>query len=291
MYYGIALLTGILVSVMVAFNGGLSEHYGIYSASVFIHLTGLLFIAAFMLAKREFPFGKRFGRQKWYLYMGGIIGVMTIVFTNIAFGRISVSAILALGLFGQSVLGMVIDRYGWLGMPRHPFRKRQFLGLLLMFCGIIFMIDKVETLAIAVTLMTGVTVIISRTLNARLAALTSVRTSTLFNYIFGLGVSVPLFLLLGRGEAVVTDFSFAPNIWLYLGGVTGAVIIILSNMSVAKVSALHLSVLLFIGQVFSGVAVDIVLSGEFSLRNVIGGAFVTAGLCLNLILERFKARR
>jgi drug/metabolite transporter (DMT)-like permease len=53
-----------------------------------------------------------------------------------------------------------------------------------------------------------------------------------------------------------------------------------------KISAFYLSLFMFIGQVFSGILVDLVLSHAFSPRNMIGGIFVTAGLCVNLLLDR-----
>jgi len=109
MYYLFSLITGILISVMVASNGVLTEHYGIYSATVIIHITGLLFITIMTISKRERLFSRR---HSWYLYLGGAIGVMTTVFNNFAFSRISVTSILALGLFGQSITGLIVDQYG-----------------------------------------------------------------------------------------------------------------------------------------------------------------------------------
>jgi len=36
------------------------------------------------------------------------------------------------------------------------------------------------------------------------------------------------------------------------------------------------------------VVIDVILTGEFSMRNVIGGVLVTTGLCINLLLDRKK---
>jgi hypothetical protein len=57
---------------------------------------------------------------------------------------------------------------------------------------------------------------------------------------------------------------------------------------VIKISAFYLSLFLFIGQVFSGILVDMVISQTFSLRNLIGGIFVALGLSVNLLLDRKK---
>jgi len=282
MFYILSLLMGILISVMVAFNGGLTAQYGIYSATVIIHIVGLILIAAVVLIKRErfFP-----GRFAWFLYLGGAIGVLTTVFNNFAFGRISVSAILALGLFGQSVAGIAIDQYGLFGMQKHSFTREKLIGLLLIIAGIVSMINNFEIAAVVVSFIAGATIVLSRTLNAKLSDLTSVRVSTFYNYFVGLFVSLIVFVLLGRGEIVLSDFTLSPNWYIYLGGVLGVCVVLLGNMVVVKISAFYLTLLIFIGQVFSGVLIDVIITQSISTRNLIGGVLVAAGLSVNLVLD------
>ena len=281
MYYFFSLLSGILISVMVATNGGLAEQYGMHSATVIIHITGLACITVFILAKRERPFAKK---HVWVFYLGGVLGVLTIVCNNLAFGRISVSAITALSLLGQSLTSLAIDQYGLFGMPKHPFGKRKLAGLFLVFCGIAAMIDNFEILAVAASLVAGVNVVITRTLNARLAALTSVRISTFYNYLLGSVVAIPIFLLLGRQE--LNSVVISPNILIYLGGVLGVCVVLASNILVSKISALYLSILMFVGQVFAGILVDALVFQAFSPRVLIGGVLVAFGMCLNLVLDQ-----
>ena len=110
----LSLLTGVVIAVMVAVNGGLSQHYGIFIAAVIIHIVGVLF--AFFLCvvlKRKISFKK----LPLWLYTGGAIGVLTTVFNNFAFGRISMTSIVALGLFGQTVQSIVLDFLAWKSIP------------------------------------------------------------------------------------------------------------------------------------------------------------------------------
>ena len=282
MYYFLSLLTGVLISVMIAFNGRLTGQYGAYSATVIIHITGLILITGMSLIKREQLFSKR---HVWFLYLGGAIGVLTTVFNNIAFGRISVSAILALGLFGQSVTGLIIDRFGLFGMSKRSFTVRKIYGLLLILAGIASMINTLEFLAVAVSFIAGVNIVISRTLNARLADMSSVSISTFYNYLIGLILSIPVFMLLGSNEIVLTELIISRHWYIYLGGALGVCVVMISNVIVIKLSAFYLTLLIFIGQVFSGVLIDIIISQAFSVRNLTGGVLVAAGLCLNLLLD------
>jgi len=273
---------------MIAVNGGLTTHYGVYTATIIIHLVGLAVIIVVVLYKRERFFPARYA---WFLYMGGAIGVFTTVANNLSFGRISVSAILALGLLGQSVTGFVIDQYGLLGMKKYPFAKQQLIGLSLILAGIGAMINSFEIVAVTVSFLAGFTIVMSRTLNARLSAVTSVRVSTFYNYLVGLMVSALFLLILGRGEIAFAELTFSPSWYVYLGGVLGVAVVLLSNIVVVKVSAFYLTLLIFVGQVFSGVLIDVFLAQEVVLRNVIGGVLVAAGLSINLILDSRQRSR
>jgi len=283
LFYLLSLLNGVLITIMIVFNGGLTEVYGIYSATVIIHIAGLTVIAALVLIRRENPFARIY---PWFLYLGGGVGVMTTVFNNLSFGRISVSAILALSLLGQSVAGLIVDQYGLLGMTRHPFQRRKLVGLSVVLTGIVFMITQLEVVAVILSFLAGFCIVAARTLTAKLAERTSVRTGTLYNYMIGLSVSLLALLLLGRGEVVWSEFAFSPNWYIYLGGVVGVCVVLLSNVTVLRVSAFYLNLLTFVGQIFSGVLLDAVLSGAFSSRILIGGVLVSIGLCVDLVMDK-----
>ena len=282
-------MIGILVAVMIAVNGGLTTLYGMYSATVIIHIVGLILIGGIILARREKPFAKRL---PWYLYIGGVLGVATTASVNFAFGKISLSAILALGLLGQSIAGALVDQFGWFGMKKHPFRAYQIPGILLVAGGIGWMMGGGFALwPVLAVFLSGVLLVISRSYNARLADETSVYISTFFNYVCGLATAVPVFLLFGRNEAIWAGLVLLPNWWIYLGGAIGVVTVWLSNIVVVKIPQLYITLLMFVGQVFTGVMIDALLDGAFSTANIIGGVLVALGLALNLLFERRASRR
>ena len=289
MYYLMSLIIGILVAIMIAANGGLTTLYGMYAATVIIHIVGLVLIGGLILVRRERPFAKA---QPWYLYLGGVIGVVTTACVNYAFGKISLSAILAIGLFGQSVAGVLVDQFGLMGMRRHPFRLYQLPGLLLVAGGIAWMMGGgFAILPVLAVLLSGVLLVASRSYNARLAQNTSVYISTFFNYICGLVTAIPVFLLLGGGDAIYRGFALSPNWWIYLGGAIGVATVWLSSVVAVKIPQLYITLLMFVGQVFTGVMIDALLQGSFSIENIIGGALVALGLSLNLLFERRASRK
>ncbi len=291
MYHFLSVLAGVFIAVMVLVNGELSSLYGVYSSTVVIHIVGLLLVLVILAVKRERLFPVK--RKSLYLYLGGAIGVANVVFCNMAFGKISLSAILALGLLGQTLTSLAFDRYGYLGMQKHPFIKMKLVGIACVLLGIVLMLinSKVDALVpIIVSLLTGVSTVISRTLNASLAKRTSVMNSTLFNYIAGLCVSALILLIAGRQEPMMLKLSLSPNVWIYLGGIIGVGVVTLLNVAVSRIPSFYMTLLLFSGQVFSGVVIDIILTNSFSLNNLIGGVAITLGLAQNLWIDKRSAK-
>lgn len=283
MYYFLSLLTGVLVAIMIVFNGDLAGQYGLHSSTIIIHIAGLIVISTVLLIKR---IKIVLVKTKWYFYIGGAIGIYTVVSTNYAFAHITVSEILALGLLGQGIAGLAIDQIGWMGMPQHPFKARKVIGLLLILAGIAYMTSNFAILAMLAAFTAGFAIISSRTLNAKLAELSSVPMSAFYNYVVGLTLSIPVFLILGRGEIDFSNITFSPNILIYLGGPVGLCTVLICNIVVTKVPAFYLSLLMFIGQVFTGILLDALISGTFSTQILIGGALVASGLCIDLILDK-----
>ncbi len=110
--------------------------------------------------------------------------------------------------------------------------------------------------------------------------------STVYNYIIGFSTSLIVLLIAGRGEAMFTAFTLPSNLWIYTGGILGVFTIMLLNITVTKISSFYMTLTLFIGQVFAGIIIDIVLSGSFSTNNLLGGILVALGLSLNVWFDK-----
>lgn len=135
----LSAFTGALVAVMILFNGVLANAFGNYSSSVIIHVVGLVTITLVLVlsgSKKKAPTG----RSPLYLYSAGIIGVFTVVFTNIGFSALGVSATIALGLLSQTLVSVIIDHFGLFGMKMIRFEKKKIVGLAVILLGVITML-------------------------------------------------------------------------------------------------------------------------------------------------------
>lgn len=286
MYHLLALLTGAVIAVMVALNGGLTGYYGVFMAAVIIHIIGILFALALMKAA-----GKKCRLEKGipaWLFTGGAMGVLTTVFNNFAFGKISLTSIVALGLFGQTAASIILDISGLFGMKKYPFKKSSLACLILSSAGILIMLDHSADAALYAVLFSvaaGVSVVLSRTVNAGLAGKTGELQSSLINHITGLWVAVIFLCIFGRNE-LMAFHAVIGEWWIYLGGTLGVAVVLLFNITVPKVPAFQLTLLTFVGQIFSGIVMDLLAEHPYSQETLFGGILVAGGVFVNLLWER-----
>ncbi|WP_142337552.1 DMT family transporter [Bacillus sp. AFS059628] len=137
LYNFLSVFIGVLIAVMLPLNGILSELIGKYTASVVIHLVGLLAVIFILIVnKNKIHFDKSI---PLFLYSAGAIGVFTVLFNNISFSVLGASITIALSLLGQSIASIVIDHFGLLGMKVAKFEKKKLIGLCFISSGIIIM--------------------------------------------------------------------------------------------------------------------------------------------------------
>lgn len=290
MRYGLMTAAyGALLSIMNTFNAELSAVYGNWGATVMIHLTGLLVLAPF-----AFTWGRRRASAPWYLYLGGLIGILTVVFVNVGVSGIGVTGNLVLMLLGQVACSAAVDHFGLLGASVHRVNRWKVLAIAVMACGCGAMAAlSGETLgggwglAAVLSFLSGVTMILARMANAALATRSGVGYSTVMNYVTGLAGSLLVFACLGFRLGCAFPASGQP-IWIYLGGALGALGILLCNLAAPKLPALQFSVIAFVGQIFTGMAID-AMSGRFSLGTLAGGLLVACGMYLNIRADSKEA--
>lgn len=133
----ISIFLGALISIMIMFNGTLSNALGNYTSSVFIHIVGLIsIILVLIISKSKIKIQKGI---PIYLFSAGAIGVFTVLFNNLSFSKLGVSITLTLGLLGQSISSIIIDHFGLFGMKVIQFEKKKYIGLLFISFGIFIM--------------------------------------------------------------------------------------------------------------------------------------------------------
>lgn len=134
-------------------------------------------------------------------------------------------------------------------------------------------------------ILSGVTNVVSRSVNFVLSDKIGMYQSTFFNYVFGLAGSLLILLVSGETFKLFAASSYNAPWYVYTGGLVGVAVVTLSSYLSGKVSSFYLTLLLFIGQLFTGILIDGLSTGKISIYQVVGGLLVILGLSYNLYID------
>lgn len=141
-------------------------------------------------------------------------------------------------------------------------------------------------LYIFLSFLAGVSVVLGRIVNSKLAGKIGTMQSTLVNYITGLSLTYIVYLLSKDVPLHKTFGQVSVPIWAYFGGLAGIVIILSSNYVTPRLSAFYVTLLVFFGQLVIGILIDYFILKQLSPGKGIGGLLVLAGLAINLRIDK-----
>ncbi|WBW99180.1 DMT family transporter [Oceanirhabdus sp. W0125-5] len=137
-YYSYSIIIGILISIMITFNGILSSKLGNSQAILFIHIIGIITIVTFMKIKKTKL--NSIKNVPKYLLFPGMIGVVMVTMNNLTVNNIGLSLTVACGVFGQMLFSSIVDHFGLFGNEVYKFNKNQVLGYSVIMLGIFVMV-------------------------------------------------------------------------------------------------------------------------------------------------------
>lgn len=288
MYRLLCLLSGVLLAFVIVINGSLTGFYGAYIATVIVHIVGTsVAYLAMKGAKQPWRSGEKL---PMWMYSGGLIGILTTVFQSLAFGQLGVTTVMALCLFGQAATSLIVDGLGLFAMEKQKINGGMLLGVAVSMGGVAYLLAgsaELKLYAMLMAVASGVSGVISRLANAQLSARTSALGSSFTNHWVGLIGSVALLLMMQPDFVAGLQVPNVPA-WAYVGGAVGVVMVMLWNVAGLKVTAFEVTLLSFIGQVFAGIALDLLLGNGFSREIFIGGSFVVVGVLVNMFAGQNK---
>ena len=137
-YVLLAIVIGILRTGSLTLNGELSGAVGNYPATVIIHIVGLITLLPILLFRKKSLHPGAV--MPWYLYLGGAVGVGSVLLVNYGYAALGASVVMALGLLGQLCGSILIDQFGLFGLPKSPIRRHRLMSCMVVLIGIALMI-------------------------------------------------------------------------------------------------------------------------------------------------------
>ena len=135
MIYLYVFLSGVFLACMQSFNGQLTGTIGMFGTSLVVHVIGgAVMLAYIKLIKKEKIV---WGPMPWFLYLGGLIGLVIVSFTSWTISHIGNILFTCFSIAGQVFLSIILDHFGLFGIQQNSFNMKRIPGILLILTGIL----------------------------------------------------------------------------------------------------------------------------------------------------------
>ncbi len=130
----VGVLGGLAVGVQGPVANAISARLGGASSSLVVHVSGAV-ISGLVLMLRGGEQIANWRELPWWMWGAGAFGVVLYLTISYTFPRLGATSGIVMIIIGQLVAGMVIDQFGWFGMPVRPIDLTRVAAGLLLLAG------------------------------------------------------------------------------------------------------------------------------------------------------------
>lgn len=132
----LALVAGILIAIQAPTNAILAKASGSPVVAAFISFfVGTIALGALVAATSGRVFVPELRDVPWYAWVGGLYGAVFVAVAAFAAPRIGVGVLLTAAIAGQLLAALILDHYGFFGLPRQPVNLTRIAGVTLVLAG------------------------------------------------------------------------------------------------------------------------------------------------------------
>jgi transporter family-2 protein len=136
-------VAGGMIAVQGVLNAALGKRTGDLGSVFLVTLVSIVVVLPLLLIfpgtanLRALP-----GPSQWYLYLGGVAGIVIVGAPILLVPRIGATATVTALVVGQLTLAVLIDHFGWLGVPRTELSVTRVLGVAVLALGTLLIVRK-----------------------------------------------------------------------------------------------------------------------------------------------------
>jgi transporter family-2 protein len=140
----LALGVGIAMAFQTAINSQLREHlHSPLQAALLSFTVGTIVLALMVFFQSaEKPSVAELANIPWLLWIGGCLGVYAISMSIYTAPKLGFLTFSGLVIFGQLVISMLLDHFGWLGTDKTPINWQRLLGSIIIFVGVLLTLQR-----------------------------------------------------------------------------------------------------------------------------------------------------
>lgn len=134
----LGIVAGLGLSAQVGMNAQLRKVLQSANLAALISfLVGTIALVALILVLRSpLPERSAFAAVPLWAWFGGLLGAFYVASSTVVAVELGATTLLGLALVGQLAAALVIDHFGWMGLPVNPITWTRVAGVLLLGAGV-----------------------------------------------------------------------------------------------------------------------------------------------------------
>ena len=135
-----ALLAGTLLPTQAGINAQLAKQLGhpLLAATVSFSFGTVALLLFTVMSHISLPALGRLIQIPWYLWLGGLLGVIYLTATIVFAPLLGAATMIGLIILGQMLAAITLDHFGLVGFPVHPLSLWRVVGVILLITGVVF---------------------------------------------------------------------------------------------------------------------------------------------------------
>ena len=289
-----AVLAGICVTLQNSLNALMNPFIGAMGTSAAVFVIQLVLLLAYQacvvrrrIRLRDVPPG---------YYSSGLIAVVVIGMIGYCVSQMGSAVTTCCSVAGQIIMSALVDHFGLFGSARHRFTARRVAGFALILAGVLVLNlaggasagrTPLQLLLLAVLLGCGAVVV--RTLNFKATQATgSTIGGGIVNSLSGAFFGLLLYFIVHGFRPDLSAFTaFSPA--YYTAGLFGGACLLLNIAAYARQNVFYATIFMLIGQVATGIAMDLLVFHALSAGKCLGMAIILTGVLLDKLLTRARS--
>ncbi len=269
----LGLAAGMVVPVQTSINTKLIRftHSSFYSSAISFSVGAIFLLLVNLIVTPSHFTPSFFANQSlnYTWFVGGLLGVIFLTGNLLLFPRLGASLTVIITIAGQIIMGVNIDTFGWFNADVQAFTFLKFVGVLLLFIGIIVMNyvrnkQKTEPSAmvlpwLVIGFMFGFAPPIQTAINSQLGQqVHSSLFASLISFCIG---AIALIIITAFVNRSFKLSKFEPNIGkikpiYFIGGILGVVFVTANIILMPHLGAALTTIVGMLGQMLMGVIID-----------------------------------
>ena len=135
----VAIFAGILLPLQAALNAKMGRAIGdpIYASLISFVIGSVVLLIYILIAKVNLSSIDQATHAHWSIWLAGVMGAFYVSAVIILTPKLGAALTFGLVIAGQLSIAVILDHYGWLGLPVHLFNWYRMSGIIFITVGVV----------------------------------------------------------------------------------------------------------------------------------------------------------